>query len=354
LEADTRVPAPRIPQTLVRSAITLGISAVGGAIANLVGLPAAWIAGGLLAVAGASLAGVNTHFPRPLTAPVFLVLGLFSGSGVSQETLRQMQTWPASFAILGLSVGGLIAGSYWWLSGRCGWQRNDALLASLPGALSFVVAAAENLNADMKKVAIAQSVRLVMLVEAVPLIGFLAGHPMEAAAAASRPTAGPLDLAILFAAGAAASLLLQRLKMPGVWILGGLLASAALLLGGVVEATLPAFLVVPSTIALAAIAGSRFRPGDMAVLPHILGPALGGFAIAIAFSAAGAIAVTFVFGVDIVQTLLAFAPGALEALTVLAFQLNIDPAYVAAHHVVRFVALVIAVPILVRWLGRGT
>jgi uncharacterized membrane protein AbrB (regulator of aidB expression) len=37
---------------------------------------------------------------------------------------------------------------------------------------------------------------------------------------------------------------------------------------------------------------------------------------------------------------------------VLAFQMNIDPAYVAAHHVVRFVALVLAVPILARWLGR--
>jgi uncharacterized membrane protein AbrB (regulator of aidB expression) len=53
------------------------------------------------------------------------------------------------------------------------------------------------------------------------------------------------------------------------------------------------------------------------------------------------------------QTLVAFAPGALEALTVVAFQMNIDPAYVAAHHVVRFLALVIAVPVLTRWLGRG-
>ena len=32
--------------------------------------------------------------------------------------------------------------------------------------------------------------------------------------------------------------------------------------------------------------------------------------------------------------------------------MNIDPAYVAAHHVVRFVALVIAVPLLARRLAQ--
>jgi uncharacterized membrane protein AbrB (regulator of aidB expression) len=32
--------------------------------------------------------------------------------------------------------------------------------------------------------------------------------------------------------------------------------------------------------------------------------------------------------------------------------MDIDPAYVAAHHVARLLALVAAVPILVRWLDR--
>ena len=42
----------------------------------------------------------------------------------------------------------------------------------------------------------------------------------------------------------------------------------------------------------------------------------------------------------------------LDALVILAFQMNIDPAYVAAHHVVRFLAMVAAVPLVVRWLNR--
>lgn len=321
-------------------------------MAATIGLPAGWLAGGLLAVAIASLGGVNTEFPAAWQVPVYLVLGLYAGSGVTHETIVQMQTWPASFALLGLSLVGLIAGSYWWLHRRHGWARNDALLASLPGALSFVIAAAEGLKADMKKIAISQSIRVIILIETIPLVAFLIGHPSSSPAQTARPIAGLRDLALLFAAGIVVSLVANRLRLPGGWIIGGLVGSASLLLSGIVDAQLPTFLVVPSSIALGAIAGSRFRPGDMALLPYIAGPALGAFAIAVFLSVISAAAVTLLFGVNIIQTLLAFAPGGLEALTMLAYQMNVDPAYIAAHHVARFVAIIIAVPIIARWLSR--
>ena len=132
-----------------------------------------------------------------------------------------MKTWPASFAILAVSLVALIAGSYWWLHGRCGWDRNAALLSSLPGALSFVLAAAEDLKADLKKVAIAQSIRLLILMELLPIIALVVGHPSRGRPAELR-VAGR-DLAILFAA-AWARLLLERLGLPGGWMLGGLFA----------------------------------------------------------------------------------------------------------------------------------
>lgn len=321
-------------------------------MATLLGVPAGWVAGGMLAVSAASLAGVNTHFPRSWQPPVFLVLGIYSGSGVTRETLSQMQTWPASFAVLGVSVVALVGTSYWWLHSRHGWARNDALLSSLPGALSFVIAAAENLQADIKRIAIAQGIRILVLVEAFPLAALAFGHPTGAPALAARPVAGPRDLAVLLAAGLAAAFAANRLRLPGGWMIGGLASSAVLFLSGAVDARLPVFLVVPCSTALAAITGSRFRPGDLPIIFRLIGPAFGALVLSAAISAVGAATVTLLFGVNIIQTLMAFAPGALEALTLLAYQMNVDPAYVAAHHVVRFVALIIAVPLLTRWLGR--
>jgi membrane AbrB-like protein len=336
--------------SLRRFATTLAISAAGGFLAILLGIPAGWLAGGMLAVAIASLAGVNTDFPTPVRPPLFLVLGIYAGSGVSQETIVQMRTWPASFAILAVSVVALIAGSYVWLHRRCGWDRNAALLSSSPGALTFILATAEGVRTDLKKVAIAQSIRLLILIEAIPLVAFLVGLPPlpEGAVAVARAE----DVTMMFAAAIPAGFVLERLSLPGGWMLGGLAATAALLLSGIVEGTLPAYLLVPCTVAIGAMAGSRFRPGDLAVLPHIAGPALVAFAIAALISAGGAALVTLLFGVNFIQTLLAFAPGGFEALTIVAFQVNVDPAYVAAHHVARFLALAAAVPILARWLDR--
>jgi membrane AbrB-like protein len=135
-------------------------------------------------------------------------------------------------------------------------------------------------------------------------------------------------------------------------MLGGLFASASLLLGGLVEGRLPDLLVVPGIVAVAAIAGSRFRPGDLAILPRLAAPSLAAFAIAALISASAAGLVTLLLGVDFLQALLAFAPGAQEAVVILAFAMGFDPAYVAAHQVARFLALVMVVPLLTRWLDR--
>ena len=345
------MPARLDRESLRRSAITLAIAAAGGFLGMVTGMPAGWLAGGLLAVAVASLAGVNTDFPDLLRPPVFLVLGVYAGAGVTQETLVQMQTWPASFAILGVTLVAVIASSYWWLHDRCGWDRNAALLSSSPGALTLILATAEAVRTDLKKVAITQSLRLIILIETIPLLAFLIGVPQGRSASAAA-VARPRDVALLFAVAIPAGFLLERLGLPGGWMVGGLLAAAALLLGGAVEGALPAYLLIPCTIALSAIAGSRFRPGDLVILPRIAGPALVAFAIATAVSAVGAAAVTMTFGVNFLQTLLAFAPGAFEALTIVAYHVNVDPAYVAAHHVARFLALVAVVPILARWLDR--
>jgi uncharacterized membrane protein AbrB (regulator of aidB expression) len=119
-----------------------------------------------------------------------------------------------------------------------------------------------------------------------------------------------------------------------------------------VEGRISLYVVLPFMIGLAAITGSRFRPGDMALIPHLAKPSLVAFALAGVVSVIGAVCVTLILGVNIIQTLLAFAPGGLDSLVIISFQLNVDPAYVAAHHVARLIALVIAMPLIARWLAR--
>ena len=70
--------------------------------------------------------------------------------------------------------------------------------------------------------------------------------------------------------------------------------------------------------------------------------------IAVVFSAFAAWAA----GVSFANSLVAFAPGGLEAMTVLALILGLDPLYVGIHHLVRFLIIGLALPFLIGWLQR--
>jgi membrane AbrB-like protein len=337
----------------VRGAVaTFLIAALGGLAFELLGMPAGWLAGGMLAVAAASLRGLETHMPEPARWLIFLVLGIFAGSGATPATLDQIATWPASFAVLIAGVIVVTLASFLLLSRLFGWDPHTALFASLPGALSFIMAAVQGRNVDIRKVALAQSMRVLLLVLLFPLAVFITGDPSAGAAGRSALPAAmaPSDMLLLLGGGTLGGIVAYRLRLPGGLLLGGLLVSAGLFVSGTVSGEFPQWLVVPGMIGLGAAVGCRFQSGDRHLLPSIAFAALSAFCLVLLLSALSAWLASLWLGVSYAQTFLAFAPGALEAVTILAYAVDVDPAYFAAHHVVRFFALVLFVPMLARQL----
>jgi uncharacterized membrane protein AbrB (regulator of aidB expression) len=78
----------------------------------------------------------------------------------------------------------------------------------------------------------------------------------------------------------------------------------------------------------------------------------------IAFAVSMAVAVLFAWpasriaNVPLLSAIIAFAPGGLEAMAMLAFALGLDPLYVAAHHLIRFFGIAFALPFVAAWLMR--
>jgi membrane AbrB-like protein len=155
------------------------------------------------------------------------------------------------------------------------------------------------------------------------------------------------DVAILIAASAAAALLLERLKVPAGLILGSALVSAILGLTGLVQGGAPQSLLIISNVVLGVMIGARFAHFSLGELKQSLVDGFSCFVIALAISSAGAAITAAVAGLPFALTLLAFAPGGLEAMTIMSFALDLDPAYVAAHQVVRYVAICLFLPPLV-------
>ncbi|MHA1109193.1 MAG: AbrB family transcriptional regulator, partial [Alphaproteobacteria bacterium] len=55
-------------------------------------------------------------------------------------------------------------------------------------------------------------------------------------------------------------------------------------------------------------------------------------------------------GIEFAQALLAFAPGGIEAMALMAISLDLDPAYVGAHHIARVMLMPLMIPLSARFL----
>ncbi|MCP3053569.1 AbrB family transcriptional regulator [Aurantimonas marianensis] len=339
-------------RTLSHRFATLALAGLGGLAASALGLPVAWLLGPVLAVSAASIAGLDTELPQLLRTLAFFVLGVQAGSGVTPDVLEQIAIWPLSFAVQMLGVGVVIVLTHAFLHRMLRWDKDTALFASLPGALSFVLAAASETRADLTRITIVQSVRLLFLIGALtPILAWLEGGADVVAMA--RGTQGTLaDYALLFGLCALVAFAGHLIRLPGGMMLGALIGSGALHVGGVSTVAIPPVLAIPSLVLLGTLIGSRLKGIDIAAFSRLLPAAIGSFAIGLVVSAAAAAVAVVALGIGFGKVALAYAPGALEALTVLAFQFDVDPAYVAAHHVVRFVSIAMVVPLLAKRRAR--
>ncbi|HEY7457541.1 MAG TPA: AbrB family transcriptional regulator [Xanthobacteraceae bacterium] len=334
--------------------VTLAVAATGGALLALVGVPAAWLSGALVAVTALALTGFPAHVPNVLRRATFLVLGISMGTAVTPETIAGVRTWPVTMAFLVLSVPATMAAVVAYLR-RAGWDREAGLYASAPGALSSVLALAHEAGVDVRRVAFAQSVRVFLLIAALP--GLLSlFEPSAASGLAFRVTftGGDLgEIVLMASAGVAVGLVAERLAMPGGLIVGSMAASAALHATGYVSARMPQYALIPCFVVLGALIGVRFIGTDLALLRRLLFDSVGAFVVAVLVTGLFALGAATLAGEGLGKTVVAFAPGALEGMIILAFLLDLDPAFVAAHHLIRFLLIALLLPFAARLLfGR--
>ena len=315
----------------------------GGAFCYAIGVPAPWLAGSLMATIIAIYANQKLDLPDSLRTLTFILLGVQTGTTVNADTLERVARWPLSIFFFGTTVVLIVWGSTSYYVRFRNWDKPTALFASLPGALSLVILLAGSTGADMRRVTVAQSVRVFFLIAALPVvIEYIS--PVSTVAISTATITDFYELLLLVAASAAAGLLFARLKIPAGLLLGAALASAALGLGGIVHGAAPNSILIPANIILGVMIGLRFTGISLSELRAAFSDGFAGFIIAMVIAMAGAVVTSAVADLPLALTLLAFSPGGLEAMTIMAFALNLDPAYVAAHQIARYIGLVLFVP----------
>src|ERR1700681_2692807 len=271
---------------------TLVIGAAGGALFLLLNLPGGLISGAMIAVGGAAIAGRPLAVPPILTQTVLVLLGIALGSLVSRQLLQHVGAYPLTIALLALATFCSTFGSSVYLQRVHGWDQTSAFLAGSPGALSQIIVLAAEKGADVPAIAVVQSMRVIILTAALPLLLAMTGIAPSGPSAAVA-IASPLELAALIAASVAAALLLRLIRSPASWMFGAMIGSSVLHGTGLIEGGLPPWLRGMALVGIGALTGSRFARMKARILLSHVNAALGSFAIAIIISA------VFVAGIEI-------------------------------------------------------
>jgi membrane AbrB-like protein len=351
-EAQPVLLAPTLRTTLV--ALTIGT--FGGWLAALVGLPLAWMIGAMSATTAAAALGLPIAMPIGFRHFMVTVLGVMLGSGFSPEMLERVGEWALSLAALALYAAAAGGAGLFYFRRICGYDPVTAYFSAMPGGLSEMILVGTEMGGDARVISLTHAARVMLVVLALPF----AFQMMIGYDPAARPPAGlPLaevaraDLAVLTACGALGYLLARVLRVPAAAVVGPMILSALVHILGWTSAKPPFELVAAAQVVVGTAIGCRFAGVTTRLLLRTAAAAAGGTAVLLSATLAFAIGLAQVTGLPVVALTLAFSPGGLAEMSLIAIAIGADAAFVATHHVVRIFMIVVFAPLAFRLMRRG-
>jgi uncharacterized protein len=325
---------------------TLAIGFVGAALFWAIGFPAAALTGPAAAVSLATLLGVRTAMPPVLRDTVFVLIGISIGSTVTPEVVATALAWPLSLLVLTVTLAVVIVAARAALIRGFGYDRLTAILCATPGHLSYVLSLSADLKADVARVALVQTVRVLMLTLLVPVLIAFWGVEGTATLGLQGPIT-PMALAATFALSLVVGLVFKRLGVPAPLLIAAMTVSAVGHGASLTPGAVPAQMTILAFICMGSLIGTRFRGIDRRGLLGAFAAGLVMTVIACVVASLGAIMAAEIVGLPPAALLLAFAPGGVEIMAAIAIETGLEPAFVAAHHVFRLAVLGVFIPILV-------
>src|SRR5207253_9457965 len=201
---------------------TLAIGTAGGLLFLWANLPGGLISGAMVAVGIAALAGRPLAVPAHITQTVLVLLGISLGSLASRQLIQHISAYPVTIFLLALATFCSTFGSSLYLQRVHGWDRTSAFLAGSPGALSQITILAVERGADLPAIAVVQTMRVIILTAALPLILALTGVAPASSSGIALTVASPLGLVELVASALAVAALRRFMKFPASWMFGAM------------------------------------------------------------------------------------------------------------------------------------
>ncbi len=291
----------------------------------------------------------------PRVRMVFVtILGIMLGSAFTPQMLDHLQYWAISFLWLGLYV---VVTTYLvrqYYIRFAGYDEVTAYFAAAPGGLSEMILAGSAFGGDEARISLAHGARILVAVFVLSFgYRWLGGYtPTSANAAANLDPISYSDFLWLAGAGVAGFFGARLLRMPAYALVGPMIASAGLHVAGITASRPPAELVAIAQIVVGSMIGARFAGLPLRLVLRGIVLATGATGILLLVAVGFGLAVDATAKMPFSSALLAFSPGGLAEMSLIALALGVDAAYVSSHHVVRIFMIVVAAPLAFRLLRR--
>ena len=333
----------------------LGLGLAGGAVGNYLGIPLGWLLGAIVANMAASMHNLPVAIPTPLRRAALAVLGVMIGSAFTPQLLTRTHEWGLSLAAMVVFLILAVAWAYFYGRQVTRFDKRTALFAGIPGGLGEMIMLGWSMGANPRTTSLAQSARLLTILVVVPLL-LKVFADLEAGATAA-PDSAPQsalhmrDLIALTACAVASGFVARFVRAPAPFLVGPMLTTAALYLSGFSDGRLPVELIAFTQVVIGSGIGATFSG---ATLPELFRT----FSLSIGLTLSLlALVVVFAYGVSLhtvfsfAALMLAFTPGGIAEMGILALLLDIDPVFVSTHHTLRVVLIYVLVPFVARrWL----
>lgn len=329
--------------------LALALGAAGGVAAYFLGLPLPFLLGSVMAVAAAALIdfrpfGIAPVMPEKIRLFFVPVIGVSIGTAFTPAVLEEIPRWWPSFVALLVFIPLTQFIGYVAMRRLGGIDPATAFYGAAPGGLIEAVLLGEKAGADAAMLTMLQFMRLLLCIIFIPIgISIWTGHAVGSSAGAvigGNDPLSALDWAILTVTGLVGTLIAKRLNFPAWQMTGALLASSLVHLFGVVEGGPPGWLVAVTQLVIGITLGARF----VGKSPRLFLVALrvSGVYVLLSCALAALFAAPVHLWVDEKWTavFLAFAPGGLAEMSLIALSLQMSVIYVTAHHVLRIVLAV--------------
>jgi len=329
------------------------ISIPSAIVADYFNIPLAWMLGPMLAVSIAALSGLKIKMPKLALSSILMVLGLHIGNYIDQNLINQMTEWVWTSIIMFvyILISILIVSKY--LQKFSGYNVKTSIFSAAPGALGPLMILAEHEKSDLSQVATSHLIRLIIIITVIPF--FVVNYSTNEALTIEKfdyLDQNHFHLLILLIGSILLIFLFDKIGVPAALLSGTLVASGILQITEVASYKLPDESINFCLLILGASVGCRFADKSLKEVASNSFHSLVATVILVTLGLLAAIIATYFVDTNFLTLLLSFSPGGIYEVAVIAIAFDLDPNFVAFHHIIRLLMILFTIPIILKIIGK--